>query len=82
MGVLEYHRAIRSFCLNYYDFKILSKEEIIFCNQMDNISIMFNKLKYYNFKFCKKYEKEAIILVNSSRKHKDQNSRNNTEFSQ
>ena len=28
------------------------------------------------------YEKEAIILVNSSRKHKDQNSRNNTEFSQ
>ena len=34
---------------------VLSKEEIVFCNQMDNISIIINKLKYYNFKFCKKY---------------------------
>ena len=64
MGVLEYHRAIRYFCLNYYDLKILSKEEKIFCQQMDNINIMFNKLNYYNSKFCKKYENEAINIMN------------------
>ena len=64
MGVLEYHRAIRYFCLNYYDYKILSKEEIVFCGQMDNINIMFNKLKYYNYKFCKNYENDAINIMN------------------
>ena len=25
---------------------------------------MFNKLKYYNSKFCKKYENEAINIMN------------------
>ena len=63
MGVLEYHRAVRYFCLNYYDYKILSKEEIVFCGQMDNINIMFNKLKYYSYKYCKNYEKDAINMM-------------------
>ena len=63
LGVLEYHRAVRYFCLNYYDYKILSKEEIVFCGQMDNINIMFNKLKYYSYKFCKNYEKDAINIM-------------------
>ena len=63
MGVLEFHRAIRYFCLNYYDMKILSKDEIIFCGQMDNISIMFNKLKYYSYTYCKIYENDAINLM-------------------
>ena len=43
--------------------KILSKEEIVFCGQMDNISIMFNKLKYYNYTYCKDYEKDAINIM-------------------
>ena len=64
MGVLEYHRAVRYFCLNYYDYKILSKEEIVFCGQIDNINIMFNKLKYYNYKYCKQYENDAINIMN------------------
>ena len=63
MGIIEYHRAIRNFCLNYYDMKILSKEEIIFCGQMDNINIMYNKLKYYTHSFCEKFEKDAIKLM-------------------
>ena len=63
MGVIEYHRYIRNFCLNYYDMKILSKEEIIFCGQMDNINIMYNKLKYYTYKFCKQFEKEAVKIM-------------------
>ena len=63
MGVLEYHRAVRYFCLNYYDYKILSKEELVFCGQMDNINIMFNKLKYYSYKYCKNYEKDAINIM-------------------
>ena len=63
MGILEFHRAVRYFCLNFYDMKILSKEEIVFCGQMDNISIMFNKLKYYNYTYCKDYEKDAINIM-------------------
>ena len=57
MGILEFHRAVRYFCLNFYDMKILSKEEIVFCGQMDNINIMFNKLKYYNYTYCKEYDR-------------------------
>ena len=64
MGVIEYHRTIRKFCLNYYDMKILSKEEIIFCGQMDNIYIMYNKLKYYGYMYCKEYQNDAIKLMN------------------
>ena len=63
MGVIEYHRSIRNFCLNYYDMKILSKEEIIFCGQMDNINIMFNKLKYYTSSFSKEFKDDAIKLM-------------------
>ena len=63
MGVIEYHRVLRNFCLNYYDMKILTKEEIIFCRQMDNINIMYNKLKYYSYTYCKEYEKDAIKLM-------------------
>ena len=76
MGVLEYHRTVRYFCLNYYDYKILSKEEITFCGQLDNINIMFNKLKYYNYKFCKEYEKDAIDImkeINSMIKSENEN---------
>ena len=63
MGVIEYHRAVRNFCLNYYDMKILSKEEIIFCGQMDNINIMYNKLKFYSYTYCKEFEESAIKLM-------------------
>ena len=63
MGVIEYHRAIRKFCLNYYDMKILSKEEIIFCGQMDNIYIMYNKLKYYIYMYCKEFQNDALRLM-------------------
>jgi hypothetical protein len=63
MGVIEYHRSIRNFCLNYYDMKILSKEEIIFCGQIDNINIMFNKLKYYTSSFSKEFKDDAIKLM-------------------
>ena len=80
MGVLEYHRAVRYFCLNYYDYKILSKEEIVFCSQLDNINIMFNKLKYYNYKFGKEYEKNANDImkeINSMVKDVDENENQN-----
>ena len=63
MGVIEYHRAVRNFCINYYDMQILSKEEIIFCGQMDNINIMYNKLKFFSYSFCKEFEKDAIKLM-------------------
>ena len=43
--------------------KKLSKEEIVFCGQMDNINIMFNKLKYYNYTYCKNYENDAINIM-------------------
>ena len=63
MGVIEYHRSIRYFCVNYYDNQILNKEEIVFCGQMDNITIMYNKLKYYCYNYCNEYEKDAIKLM-------------------
>ena len=84
MGVIEYHRVIRYFSLNYYDFKILSKEEIIFCEQMDNINIMFNKLKYYNYKFSQKYENEANNIMKESNSDfgimEDENENENEEI--
>ena len=64
MGVIEYHRTVRNYCLNYYDMKILSKEEIIFFVQMDNIYIMYNKLKYYSYMHCKEFQNDAIRLMN------------------
>ena len=66
MGVLEYHRSIRNFCLNYYDWKLLSKEEITFCKQMDNIMLMFNKLKFFTANFCQKYKETADIIYKNS----------------
>ena len=66
MGALEYHRTIRNFCLNYYDFTILSKEEITFCNQMDNIMLMFNKLKYFTVNFCEKYKESANLIFKNT----------------
>ena len=30
---------------------------------MDNITIMYNKLKYYCYNYCNEYEKDAIKLM-------------------
>ena len=55
MGVIEYHRSIRYFCVNYYDNQILNKEEILLCRQIDNIIIIYNKVKYYCYNYCNEY---------------------------
>ena len=65
MGVIEFHRVIRNYSLSYYDFSILDNDEIIFCQQMDNIVLIYYKLLRYANKYCKIYEKNALDLMKS-----------------
>ena len=65
MGVVEFHRVIRNYSLSYYDYSILDNDEIIFCQQMDNIILIYYKLLRYANKYCKVYEKNATELMKS-----------------
>ena len=65
MGVIEFHRVIRNYSLSYYDYSILDNDEIIFCQQMDNIILIYYKLLRYANKYCKVYEKNAMELMKS-----------------
>ena len=66
MGVIEFHRVIRNYSLSYYDYSILDNNEIIFCQQMDNIVLIYYKLLRYANKYCKTYEKNALELLMKS----------------
>ena len=63
MGVVEFHRVVRNYSLSYYDYNILNEDEIVFCQQMDNIILIYYKLLRYANKYCKKYENEATELM-------------------
>ena len=65
MGVVEFHRVVRNYCLSYYDYNILDENEINFCLQMDNIILIYYKLLRYANKYCKKYENDATELMKS-----------------
>ena len=60
MGVMEYFRAIRKYCLNFYDYYILEKDEIIFCQKMDEILKIYYKIKNYSFNSCQKYHQKSM----------------------
>ena len=79
MGVIEFHRVIRNFSLSYYDFSILDNEEIIFCQQMDNIVLIYYKLLRYANKYCKAYEKYALELMKSMNIQIDDENENDVE---
>lgn len=59
----EFHRVIRKYSLSSYDFDILNDDEINFCNEMDNIMILYYKLLRYANSYCKNYEKNAQSLM-------------------
>jgi len=63
MGVMEFHRVIRKFSLNSFDFDILDNEEQRFCDEMDNIILLYYKLLRYATKHCKRYEKYAQEIM-------------------
>lgn len=63
LGVIEFHRVIRKYSLSSYDFDILSEEEIKFCNEMDNILVLYFKLLRYANYYCKNYEKNAQNIM-------------------
>ncbi len=63
MGVMEFHRVIRKFSLNSFDFEILDNEEQRFCDEMDNIILLYYKLLRYATKHCKRYEKYAQEIM-------------------
>ena len=63
LGVLEFHKVLRKYCLSDYDYEILNKEEIGFCNKMDNIILFYYKLNRYNIKYCSQYENRAKIIM-------------------
>jgi hypothetical protein len=65
IGVVEFHRVIRKYSLSSYDYDILSEEEISFCQEMDNILVLYYKLLRYANTYCKKYEKSAHSMMNS-----------------
>jgi len=63
IGVVEFHRVIRKYSLSSYDFDFLSDEEIKFCNEMDNILVLYYKLLRYANSYCKNHEKNAQNLM-------------------
>ena len=63
LGILEFHRAIRKYSLSHYDYEILNKEEINFCIRMDNIILLYFKLKRYISKYCKEYENKSEKIM-------------------
>ena len=79
MGVIEFHRVIRNYSLSYYDFSILDNDEIIFCQQMDNIVLIYYKLLRYANKYCKIYEKNALDLMKSMNIQIDDDNENEAE---
>ena len=60
MGVMEYFRAIRKYCLNFYDYYILENDEIAFCQKMDEILKIYYKIKNYSFNSCQKYHQKSM----------------------
>ena len=62
-GVIEFHRVIRKFSLNSFDFEILDSEEQRFCDEMDNIILLYYKLLRYATNHCKQYEKYAQDIM-------------------
>ena len=65
MGVMEYFRAIRKYCLNFYDYYILDDEEIRFCQKMDEVLNIYYKIKNYTFNKCQEYHEKSINLLKS-----------------
>ena len=63
MGVMEYFRAIRKYCLNFYDYNILDKDEIYFCQKMDSILKIYYKIKNYTYNKCQKFHQKSIELL-------------------
>ena len=63
MGVMEYFRAIRRYCLNFYDYYILDKNEIYFCQKMNDILDKYYKIKNYTYNNCQKYHQKSIELL-------------------
>ena len=63
MGVMEYFRAIRKYCLNFYDYYILNQDEINFCQKMDDILKIYYKIKNYTFNKCQKFHQKAKELL-------------------
>ena len=60
MGVMEYFRAIRKYCLNFYDYIILDEEEINFCKKMDKKLKIYYKIKNYTFNKCQENHQKSI----------------------
>ena len=64
-GLVEFHRAVRFFSLNSYDYEILTNEELNFCQRMDYIYVLYYKLLRYVNCHCKAYEKKAQEVLSS-----------------
>jgi len=64
-GVVEFHRAVRVYSLNNYDYDILTNEEQIFCSRMDYIYLFYFKLLRYTNSHCKSYEKNAQAILST-----------------
>ena len=62
-GVIEFHKVIRKYSLSDYDYDILSKDEIAFCMEMDNIILLYYKLLRYATKYCKEYENISKAIM-------------------
>ena len=60
MGVMEYFRAIRKYCLNFYDYYILEEDEKYFCKRMDDILKIYYIIKNYAFNKCQEYHQKSI----------------------
>ena len=63
IGVMEYFRAIRKYCLNFYDYYILDNDEINFCQKMDDALKIYYKIKNYIFNKCQEYHEQSIQLL-------------------
>ena len=63
LGVIEYFRAIRNYCISSFDYSILNQHEIEFCQKMDSSLDTYYKIKNYTFNKCQNYHSNAIKLL-------------------
>ena len=62
-GIVEFHRSVRNYTLNNYDFDILTQEEQLFCSRMDMIYLIYFKLQRYTNTYCTQYQKNAQAIL-------------------
>ena len=65
LGIIEYFRATRKYYISYLEIEnnVFTKEEINFCQKMDECLSIYYKIKNYTYNKCQEYHSYALKLL-------------------